>query len=151
MQLALQRPVLRGAKRLVPARQSSRCMLCRETQRAALISQVSPMGSLKGPRFLDLSEARSRLYQSRSLQVNSHFSHSFEIYKIILRSFQISWIFPRLLHHFCKIQHNFANFHRLKHKFAKFHQNFHEIFSEFHQISGNLVRVLLRLQKSREI
>ena len=35
------------------------------------------------PRHVTLSEARSRLYQRRSLQVNSHFAAFFKIYKIV--------------------------------------------------------------------
>ena len=44
--------------------------------------RAASCGSRSTPRHFTLSEARSRLYRRRSLQVNSHFAAFFKIYKI---------------------------------------------------------------------
>ena len=71
------------------------------------------------PRHITLSEARSRLDRRRSLQVNSHFSAFFEIYKIftILRRSNLKF--------FRKFRQKFRDFEKKKKL-----QNF-EIFENF--------------------
>ena len=60
-------------------------------------------GLSRWPRHITLSETRSRLYQHRSLQVNSHFSAFFEIYKIciILYRSEIKFL-EKIIQHFQK-------------------------------------------------
>ena len=60
-------------------------------------------GTLRSsPRHITLSEARSRLYQRRSLQVNSHFSAFFKIYKIftILRRSNLNFFLQNFVKKF---------------------------------------------------
>ena len=64
------------------------------------------------PRYITLSEARSRLYQHRFLQPNTHFSAFFEIYKIIWLNFQNS---PEIR----KFFENLQNFSEIFTIFAK--------------------------------
>ena len=80
--------------------------------------------------------ARSRLYRSRFLRLNTHFSAFFEIYKIDIPlhrlKVKISAKFRKTSSHF------FVNF--LKNRyfqivFVDFFTDFDEIFSEFRQIS----------------
>ena len=68
-----------------------------------------PLTTRRRPRHITLSEARSRLYQHRFLQPNTHFSAFFEIYKIIWLNFQNS---PEICESF-EICKHFANFWRI--------------------------------------
>ena len=93
------------------------------------------LGSLRS-RHITLSEARSRLYRRRSLQVNSHFAAFFKIYKIftILRRSNL-----KILQNFVKIfgilkknLQNFANFQK-KSKFFEIFEKFLKILDNFLQ------------------
>ena len=94
------------------------------------------LGLLEGRGFLDLSEARSRLYQSRFLQVNTHFEGFFEIYKIISTSLQTFFIFEDFCTIYSKFSRFFVNFRRRTLKFAKFRQNLTDLFQNFAKFSG---------------
>ena len=54
--------------------------------------------------------ARSRLYRSQSLKVNTHFAAFFKIYKIIGIPFLIFVVLSNLLHRFHNLHRNFVNF-----------------------------------------
>ena len=47
------------------------------------------IGAFSMVRFLDLSEARSRMYRSQLLQLKAHAAEIFKLYKIINTSFQM--------------------------------------------------------------
>ena len=97
-----------------------------------------------------VSEARSRLYRSRSLQVNSHFAAFFEIYKICTLFHRSNSIFWRKLSKIFRKFAKFSNiFENLK-KFVIFFQNpeiFDEIFENFEIRAAQNCENLVDLEK----
>ena len=79
---------------------------------ALALARVGPW-----PRHITLSEARSRLDRRRSLQVNSHFSAFFKIYKIctILRRSNLK-ILQKFVKFFVILKTIFKNFKKFEKK-----------------------------------
>ena len=85
--------------------------------------RVSPTGSSRAYIFWTLSEARSRLYRSQILQVNTRRKALDEIYIFSFAPFQISVIFQD----FCTILQNSTQFvliFKRNGRFCKFSSNF---------------------------
>ena len=84
--------------------------------RAGLRGRPEMLAGSIARRRITLSEARSRLYQRRSLQVNSHFSAFFKIYKIftILRRSNL-----KILQNFVKFQENVNWFLKRTSRYSK--------------------------------
>jgi hypothetical protein len=93
-----------------------------------------------------LWRARSRLYQRRFLQPNSHFAAFFKIYRNSFAPFQISFHFLSYLGDFLEKSAQFRNFHGRKQIcqiFAKISRIFFGISQKFHDFADCDVEIAL--------